>query len=117
MSRGTRLGQSFEAGAGIDYCRIEFPDHCVERWPFADTARSQAILDSEVLSREFGDGWLRGRVVGKPGYLKFLADGKGSGPVLAVPSVVVRQEWNYPDQPQLSPVLENSVVISIEIQD
>lgn len=80
----------------LNYCRIEFPNHCVERWPFeADTARSQAILDSEVLSREFADGWLGGRVVGKPAYFKFLADAEGSGPVLAVPSVVVRQEWNY----------------------
>ena len=71
----------------LNYCRIEFPNHCVERWPFeADTARSQAILDSEVLSREFADGWLGG-------------EGEGSGPVLAVPSVVARQEWNYPINP------------------
>ena len=71
----------------FNYCRIDIPDDCVERWPFgADNARSQALLDSEVLSRELVDRWLDGLSLFYRERLR---------PVLAVPSVVVRQEWNY----------------------
>jgi len=72
----------------FDYCRIDIPADSVERWPFeAGDARYQAILESEVLSREFADRWLDGS--------SNLSLPERFRPVLKVPSVVVRQELNY----------------------
>lgn len=102
----------------LNYCRIEFPNHCVERWPFeADTARSQAILDSEVLSREFADGWLGGASSGEAGLFQ-ISCGRGrlgAGTRCSIGCRAARMELS--DQPQSSLVLENSVVSSLEIQD
>ena len=71
-----------------DYCRIDIPDDSLEQWPFeAGDARYQAILKSEMLSREIADRWLDGS--------SNLSLWERFRPVLEVPSAVVRQEWNY----------------------
>lgn len=65
------------------YSEIEVPDSWVKPWAESEL-RTVAILGSSVLSREFGDFWL-----------KRSMEDVGDHPVQQVPSAVVPPEWNY----------------------
>lgn len=74
----------------LSYSESSMPDHQIARWedhclgPRHDL-RTAAMLESLVLSRESGDGWLR----------------SSSTLVLQVPSAVIPEEWNYLVNPGL----------------
>jgi RES domain-containing protein len=76
------------------YSELVLKENEIEPWPHADaSARTAAMLDSEVLSRELGDDWLTNPVA-----LASSRSGRRSADprtVLQVPSAVVPQEWNY----------------------
>lgn len=75
------------------YSQLAIPEDQIEPWESNDPARSperrKAILESEVLSREDGDIWIRERQR-RPTPLH----------VRQVPSVVVPQEWDYLVDPE-----------------
>jgi RES domain-containing protein len=91
----------------LSYCELEIPEHQILPWVQAAgvfgnseylALRTQAVLESEVLSRELGDNFIAARSR-RPGPL-------GRRPaVMQVPSVVVPQEWNY----LIDPAAENAV--------
>src|SRR5580692_10561534 len=66
------------------YCELEIPDNRIAIWEqhVESEARTRALLESQVLSREFGDMWIGHR-----------ADRRLAA--MQVPSAVVPQEWNY----------------------
>jgi RES domain-containing protein len=69
------------------YSEITIPDDPVREWRELPE-RTEALLQSAVLSRELGDTWLH------------LSS--GAEVTLQVPSAVVRQEWNYLINPRHS---------------
>jgi len=60
------------------YAEISISNSEIENWD-KPTAWTQAILESDVLSREIGDNWIE----------------QPRKSVLKVPSAVIPQEWNY----------------------
>lgn len=90
------------------YSKVGIPEDQIERWESTDPIRSperrEAIFESEVLSREEGDLWIRDRQY-KSVSLKTYRPGETSEversyaapplPVWQVPSAVIPQEWNY----------------------
>jgi RES domain-containing protein len=69
------------------YAEVAVSDRRIRLWE-KDYTRTEAILESLVLSREVGDEWINSR----PGT---LSRERIERPVLQVPSVIVPQEWNY----------------------
>ena len=71
------------------YSELAIPERQIEAWESTDPIRSperrKAILESEVLSREEGDIWIRNR----------QRKAVPALPVRQVPSAVIPQEWNY----------------------
>lgn len=71
------------------YCEVSIPDEQIVPWGDRfSQIRTEAILESLVLSREIGDGWINF----SPGP---LAQERNARTALQVPSVVIPQEWNY----------------------
>lgn len=94
------------------YAQLAIPEGQIELWESGDPIRSperrQAILESEVLSREEGDIWIRERQR-KSDPRRVYRSGQASEtvqyvsrplPVRQVPSAVVPQEWNYLIDPE-----------------
>ena len=90
---------------------IYVPNELVESWswlplPGEHRERRIALFESEVLSREFGDLWVRDRGVTQLSYSKGrLVETRREKPVLEVPSVVIPSEMNYvinPNHPEFS---------------
>ena len=80
------------------YCELEIPQREILTWDsqVEPEARAQALLESEVLSREYGDGLIAARQVLVGMRKAFVDHGIDPMPsVFQVPSVVVPQEWNY----------------------
>lgn len=78
----------------FSYSQLALKDDEIEPWPLTkEVARTEAMLDSEVLSRELGDRWLANPIM----LAMERTGGRFSPPrtILQVPSVVVPQEWNY----------------------
>jgi RES domain-containing protein len=69
------------------YVEISVADLHIRLWA-SNRERSEAILESQVLSREVGDEWMRSRL----GPLSREPIGR---PMLQVPSAIIPQEWNY----------------------
>lgn len=70
-----------------EFCSIEIPDNLIRSWPFApEQPRHGAIVESDVLSREFGDEFLDDSALLYP-----------RRPAQAVPSVILPAgtHWNY----------------------
>jgi RES domain-containing protein len=79
------------------YSEVDIPDALVKPWT-ENEPRTEAILTSTVLSREFGDFWLQRPIrIGStdPAHATRLRRDVGDVPVHQVPSVVVPPEWNY----------------------
>jgi RES domain-containing protein len=94
----------------FSYCAIDVAADLISPWneKVQETRRAQAILESTVLSQEFGDQFLAGRIavdVDLPTRLRRLGGWLRSAqlrrpcsadaPVQAVPSIVAPDEWNY----------------------
>ena len=82
------------------YVEIQMSTEEVAVWSRL-ASETRPILESEQLSREIGDRWLRDPSLGFPP----LRRGGESAPVMEVPSVVVPQERNYllnPEHPRFS---------------
>lgn len=81
-----------------EYCSIEIPDDLIEPWPFPpEHPRHDAILQSPVLSQEFGDEFLEG-AVGGPHPLDKMVErlnqfGTHAHPVQIVPSIIM--PWGH----------------------
>jgi RES domain-containing protein len=71
------------------YSEIEMPDAVVKPWT-ENEQRTEAILGSIVLSREFGDSWIKTTASAMQ-----LRREVRDFPVQQVPSAVVPPEWNY----------------------
>jgi RES domain-containing protein len=74
------------------YCSIEIPDELIEPWPFTpEHPRHSAILESEVLSQDFGDEFLDDAAGGEPNPFSLIVErlDRFAHPVQAVPSVVM----------------------------
>jgi RES domain-containing protein len=81
------------------YAEINIPIEEVIGWSWPES-ETLPILDSEELSREMGDHWLRGHSPRLS--VQYSSE---SVPVMEVPSIVVPQERNYlmnPDHPRFS---------------
>lgn len=89
------------------YSQIAIPEHQIEQWEINDPRspeRRKAIFESEVLSREEGDIWIRNRRC-KPAPHKAYRPEETPEieksywvpplPVRQISSAVVPQEWNY----------------------
>jgi hypothetical protein len=76
------------------YSEIEVPDPLIDWWS-QDSIRTDAILDSEILSREMGDNWLERQPFKEEIYRVSLRKRLAPRAVLQVPSSVIREEWNY----------------------
>ena len=100
--RDTRFVPSFE------YCAINIPDDLIGVWPLQHSdPRHTAILQSPVLSQEFGDEFLQmnANLVGAVDADYVVVDGPAEGsllvrgwpglPVQAVPSVVIPDSFNF----------------------
>jgi RES domain-containing protein len=95
------------------YSQLAIPKDQIEPWESSDPIRSperrKAIVESEVLSREEGDIWIRERQR-DPAPHQFYTPGEAPEtgtyvfarplPVRQVPSAVVPQEWNYLIDPE-----------------
>jgi RES domain-containing protein len=84
------------------YSEIEVPDGLMKSWT-ENEHRTEAILGSSVLSREFGDFWLKRPIKTggtDPVYVASLRRDLGDVPVQQVPSAVVPPEWNYLINPE-----------------
>jgi RES domain-containing protein len=84
------------------YSEIDVPDALVTPWE-ENELPTEAILASTVLSREFGDFWMK-RAIKTGGtdpadVARFRRD-LGDLPVQQVPSAVVAPEWNYLINPE-----------------
>ena len=90
------------------YSQMTIPADQIEEWESADPIRSperrKAIFKSEVLSREEGDIWIRGRQrktvphkTYRPGEPSEIEKSSWAPPlpVRQVPSAVIPEEWNY----------------------
>ena len=102
--RDTRFVPTFH------YCSIDIPDELIEPWPFTpEHRRHDAILESEVLSQDFGDEFLDGAVGGANplGTVVERLDrfGTHAHPVQVVPSVVM--PWGTHVNFLLNPLNEN----------
>jgi RES domain-containing protein len=76
------------------YSEIELPDPLIDWWS-QDAIRTDAILDSDTLSREMGDNWLERQAFKEEIYPVSLRKRLDPRAVLQVPSSVIREEWNY----------------------
>jgi RES domain-containing protein len=86
------------------YSEIEVPDELVQPWTESE-GRTEAILASNVLSREFGDVWSKHLSMREA--LSHRAAEVANRPVQQVPSAVVHPEWNYlinPDHPDFAEI-------------
>jgi RES domain-containing protein len=79
------------------YSEIEIPDALVKPWT-ENERRTEAILGSSLLSRDFGDSWLKRPIRSggtDPAFVARLRREFADVPVQQVPSAVVPPEWNY----------------------
>lgn len=84
------------------YSEIVVPDGLIKPWT-ENEQRTEAVLASSVLSREFGDSWLRRPIKTggtDPIYVASVRRELEDVPVQQVPSAVVPPEWNYLINPQ-----------------
>ena len=82
----------------LSYVEFDIQEDQVRLWSSllqSSESRTQAVLESMVLSREIGDEWFKVR----RGQRK-AAGWTAARPVFQVPSVVVPQEWNYLIDPE-----------------
>jgi RES domain-containing protein len=109
------------------FCEIEVPDALVAPWDLTGEL-ALARIESEVLSREWGDAWLKGReqmlgarsikipvrkisrirpILSSISKIPLSPEGS-SLPVHAVPSVIIPREMNYlinPTHPQFDELM------------
>lgn len=95
------------------FCEIEVPKALISPWNFAGEA-SLAKIESQVLSREYGDAWFRDTVPQSRDELallqslpkeiqRFVSRSAPAMPVQTVPSIILPREMNYlmsPEHPQ-----------------
>lgn len=73
----------------LTFTEIQIPDKAVEPW-LEDPILTTAILESDVLSREFGDMWAT-----RKGGSGWRLRHRNTFPVHAVPSAIIPVERNY----------------------
>jgi hypothetical protein len=108
------------------YCEIEAPESLITPWDLTGEA-ALARIESPVLSREFGDAWIRfTEIKASPRALQahldllthalgekredLIAELERIRPVCAVPSVIIPREMNFlisPAHPQFDQLIWN----------
>ena len=103
------------------FCELDVPEELIAPWRLTGES-ALARIESPVLSREYGDAWIKSTKpnqsregfrtyvpTGVPEYVRRLeTEVEPATPVLAVPSVIIPREMNYlisPVHPQFDRII------------